>query len=76
MKKVGKTTRPFRYDLNQIPYDYTVEVTNRFKGLDLIDKLPEELSTEVHDSVQKAVKGGQSTGVSALASFLPKKSQG
>ena len=53
-----------------------MEVTNRFKGLDLIDKLPEELSTEVHDSVQKAVKGGQSTGVSALASFLPKKSQG
>ena len=43
LKKVGKTTRPFRYDLNQIPYDYTVEVTNRFKGLDLIDRLPEEL---------------------------------
>ena len=43
LKKVGKTTRPFRYDLNQIPYDYTVEVTNRFKGLDLIDKVPEEL---------------------------------
>ena len=43
MKKVGKTTRQFRYDLNQIPYDYTVEVTNRFKGLDLIDRVPEEL---------------------------------
>ena len=55
MKKVGKTARPFRYDLNQIPYDYTVEVTNRFKGLDLIDKVPEELWTEVHDIVQQAV---------------------
>ena len=53
-KKVGKTTRPFRYDLNQIPYDYTVEVRNRFKGLDLIDTVPEELWTEVHDIVQKA----------------------
>ena len=51
MKKVGKTTRPFRYDLNQIPYDYTVEVRNRFKGLDLIDKVPDELWTEVHDVV-------------------------
>ena len=48
LKKVGKTTRPFRYDLNQIAYDYTVEVTNRFKGLDLIDRVPEELWTEVH----------------------------
>ena len=55
MKKVGKTTRPFRYDLNQIPYDYTVEVTNRFKGLDLIDGVPEELWMEVHDIVQEAV---------------------
>ena len=55
MKKVGKTTRPFRYDLNQIPYNYTVEVTNRFKGLDLIDRVPEELWTEVHDIVQEAV---------------------
>ena len=55
MKKVGKTTRPFRYDLNQIPCDYTVEVTNRFKGLDLIDRVPEELWTEVHDIVQEAV---------------------
>ena len=49
MKKVGKTTRPFRYDLNQIPYDYTVEVRNRFKGLYLIDRVPEELWIEVHD---------------------------
>ena len=54
LKKVGKTTRPFRYDLNQIPYDYTVEVRNRFKGLDLIDRVPEELWIEVHDSVQEA----------------------
>ena len=52
MKKVGKTTRPFRYDLNQIPYDYTVEVRNRFKGLDLIDREPDELWMEVHDIVQ------------------------
>ena len=51
MKKVGKTTRPFRYDLNQIPYDYSVEVTNRFKGSDLIDRVPEELLTEVRNSV-------------------------
>ena len=54
MKKVGETTSPFRYDLNQIPYDYTVEVTNRFKALDLIDRDPEELWTEVHDIVQEA----------------------
>ena len=53
LKKVGKTTRPFRYDLNQIPYDYTVEVRNRFKGLDLIDRAPDELWTEVHDIVQE-----------------------
>ena len=53
MKKVGKTTRPFRYDLNQIPYDYTVEVRNRFKGLDLIDGVPDELWMEVHDIVQE-----------------------
>ena len=53
MKIVGKTTRSFRYDLNQIPYDYTVEVTNRFKGFDLIDRVPEELWTEVHDFVQE-----------------------
>ena len=55
LKKVGKTTRPFRYDLNQNPYDYTVEVTNRFKGLYLIDRVPEELWTEVCDTVQEAV---------------------
>ena len=55
MKKVGKTTKPFRYDLNQIPYDYTVEVRNRFKGLDLIDRVTEELWMEVHDIVQEAV---------------------
>ena len=55
MKKVGRTTRPFRYDLNQIPYYYTVEVTNRFKGLDLIHRVPEELWTEVRDTVQEAV---------------------
>ena len=53
MKKVGKTTRPFRYDLNKIPYDYTVEVTNRFKALDLIDRVPDELWMEVHDIVQE-----------------------
>ena len=53
MKKVGKTTRSFRYDLNQIPYDYTVEVRNRFKGLDLIDRVPDELWTEVHDIIQE-----------------------
>ena len=53
MKKVGKTTRPFRYDLNQIPYNYTVEVRNRFKGLDLIDRVPDELWTEVLDIVQE-----------------------
>ena len=50
LKKVGKTTRPFRNDLNKIPYDYTVEVSNRFKGLDLIDRVPDELWTEIHDS--------------------------
>ena len=53
LKKVEKTSRPFRYDLNQIPYDYTVEVRNRFKGLDLIDRVPDELWTEVHDIVQE-----------------------
>ena len=53
MKKVGKTTRPFRYDLNQIPYDYPVEVRNRFKGLDLIDRVPGELWNEVRDIVQE-----------------------
>ena len=54
LKKVGKTTRPLGYDLNQIPYGYTVEVRNRFKGLDLIDRVPEELCAEVHDIVQEA----------------------
>ena len=53
MKKVGKTTRPFRYDLNKISYDYTVEVTNRFKGLDFIDRVPEELWMEVRDILQE-----------------------
>ena len=52
MKNVGKTTRPFKYDINQIPYDYTVEVRNIFKRLDLIDRVPDELWTEVHDIVQ------------------------
>ena len=55
MKKVGKTTSTFMYDLNQKPYDYTVEVTNRVKGLELVDRVPEELWTEVHDIVQEAV---------------------
>ena len=55
MKKVGKTTGPFRYDLNQIPYNYTMEVMNRFKGLDLVDRVPEELWTEVCNIVQEAV---------------------
>ena len=53
MKKVGKSTRPFKYDLNQIPYDYTVEVRNRFKVLDMIDRVPDELWNEVHDIVQE-----------------------
>ena len=53
LKKVGKTARPFRHDLHQIPYDYTVEVRNRFKGLNLIDKVPDELWTEVRDIVQE-----------------------
>ena len=53
LKKVGKTTRPFRYDLIQFPYDYTVEVTNRFKGPDLIDRVPDELWRELHDTVQE-----------------------
>ena len=59
LKKAGKTTRPFRYDLNQIPYNYTVGVTNRFKRLDLIDRVPEELWTEVHDI-------GQETGIKTI----------
>ena len=64
LKKVGKTTRPFRYYLNQIPYDYTVEVRNRFKGLDLIDRVPDELRTEVLDIVQE-------TGIK----IIPKKKE-
>ena len=60
MKKIGKTTRPFGYDLNQIPYDYTVEGTNRFKGLDLIDRVPDELQTEVCDFIQE-------TGIKAIS---------
>ena len=54
LKKVGKTTKQFRYDLNQIPYDYTMEVRNRFKGVNLIDRVPEELWTDIHDTVQEA----------------------
>ena len=65
VKKVGKTTRPCRYDLNQIPSDYTVEVRNRFKGLELIDRVPGELWTEVHDMIQEAV----------IKSVPPKKMQ-
>ena len=59
MKKVGKTTRTFRYDLNQIPNDYTVKVTNTFKGLDLIDRVPDELWTEVRDIVQETIPMGK-----------------
>ena len=55
LKKVGKTTRPFRYDLNQIPYNYTVEVINRFKGLDLIDRVPEKIWMEICNTVQEVV---------------------
>ena len=55
LKKLGKTTRPFRYDLNQIPYDYTIEVSNRFKGLDLLNRLPEEIWKEFCNIVQEAV---------------------
>ena len=61
MKNVGKPTRPFRYDLNQTPYDYTVKVTNRFKGFDLIDRVPEEQWMEGHDTVQKAMAPHSST---------------
>ena len=59
MKKVGKTTQPFRYDLNQIPYDYTVEVTNRLKGLDLIDRVPDELSMDQDHSQEKEMQKGK-----------------
>ena len=69
LKKVGKTTTPFRYDLNQIPYDYTVEMRNRFKGLDLIDSLPDELWMEVRDIVQK-------TGIKTIPMKNAKKQNG
>ena len=59
---MGETTRPFRYDLNQIPYDYTVEVRDRFKGLDLIDRVPDELWMEVHDIVYEAAHPYMTTG--------------
>ena len=68
MKKVGKTTRPFRYDLNQIPYDYTVEVTNKFKGLDLIDRMPEELLTDVRDIVMSQISVRSSSGTLSIRS--------
>ena len=68
MKEVGKTTRPFRYDLKKIPYDYTVEVMNRFKGLDLVDRVPEELWMEVHDIVQK-------TGIKTICKKKMQKSK-
>ena len=68
MKKVGKTTRPFKYDLNQILYDYTAEVRNRFKGLDLIDRVPDDLWTEVRDIVQE-------TGIKTIPSKRNAKKQ-
>ena len=68
LKKVGKSTRPFKYDLNQIPYDYTVEVTNRFKGLDLIERVPEELWMEIRDIVQE-------TGIKTIRKKNCKKSK-
>ena len=70
MKKVGKTTTPFRYDLNQIPYDYTVKVRNRFKGLDVIDRMPDELWMEVHDIIQETGIV-QETGIK----IIPKKNK-
>ena len=73
MKKIGKTTRPFTYDLNQIPYDYTVEVRNRFKGLDLIDRVPHELWTEIHDIVQET---GESEIKLPQHPLDPRKSKG
>ena len=69
LKKVGKTTRPFTYDLNQIPYDYTVEVRNRFKGLDLIDRVPDELWNKVCDIVQE-------TGINTIPKKNAKKQNG
>ena len=74
MKKVGKTARPFRYDLNQTPYDYTVEVRNRFKGLDLIDKVPDELWMKVHDNVQETgIKTIPKKKKCTKAKWLPKE---
>ena len=74
MKKVGKTTRPFRYDLNQIPYNHTMEVTNRFKGLDLIERLSDELRTEVHDILQEArIKTIPKEKKSKKAKWLPEE---
>ena len=71
LKKVGKTTRPFRYDLNKIPYDYTVEVRNRFKGLDLMDRVPDELWTEIRDIEQeteiKTIPNGKEMQKSKMA---------
>ena len=68
LKKVGKTSRPFRYDINQIPYDYTVEVRNRFKGIDLIGRVPDELWTEIHDIVQE-------TGIKTIPKIKKLKKQ-
>ena len=74
LKKVGKTTRPFRYDLNQIPNDYAVEVRNKFKGLDLIDKVPEELWLEVRDIVQDAVSNNPQEKKCKKAKWLSEES--
>ena len=74
LKKVGKTTRPFRYDLNQIPYDYTVEVRNRFKGLDLIDTVPDELWNEVCDIVQETgIKTSPKKNKCKIEKWLPEE---
>ena len=82
LKRAGKTTRPFRYDLNQSPYDYTVEVTNRFKGLELIDRVPKELWRELHNIVQEAVikiiskkKNGKMVVWGGLTNSWAKKSE-
>ena len=72
LKKVGKTTRPFRYDLNQILYDYTVAVTNRFKGLDLVDRVPEDLWTEAHNTVRESADYIIDTSVLATAMLREK----
>ena len=68
LKKVGKTTRPFRYDLNQVPYDYAMEIRDRFEGLDLIDRMPEELWTEICDTVQE-------TGIKTIPKEKKQKSK-